>query len=65
MKKKKTSFLKGFSAGLSCGNVFVATAYSGWDPEVNSFGADIRRMGVDVGSYPNTRSFTADLKFTF
>ncbi len=65
VKKNTTSFLKGFSVGFSCGNVFVATSYSGWDPEVNSFGADIRRMGVDVGSYPNTRSFTGDLKFTF
>lgn len=65
MKKSKTAFLRGLSVGVSCGNVFVATAYSGWDPEVNSFGADIRRMGVDVGSYPNTRSFTGDIKFTF
>lgn len=65
LKKKKNAFLKGLSVGASCGNVFVATAYSGWDPEVNSFGADIRRMGVDVGSYPNTRSFTGDIKFTF
>ena len=63
--KGKNAFLKGLSLGFSCGNVFVATSYSGWDPEVNSFGADIRRMGVDIGSYPNTRSFTGDIKFTF
>lgn len=63
--KKKGLAIKGLSVGVSCGNVFVATRYSGWDPEVNSFGTDIRRMGVDIGSYPNTRSFTGDIKFTF
>jgi len=62
---KKKSAIKGLAIGASCGNVFVVTAYSGWDPEVNSFGSDISRMGIDIGSYPNTRSYTFDLKFTF
>lgn len=64
-KKNTKCFIKGLNLGASCGNVFVWTKYSGWDPEVNSFGADIRRMGVDVGSYPRTRTYSFDVKFTF
>lgn len=63
--KKKKLFIKGLGAGLSAGNLFVVTKYGGWDPEVNSFGSNIKRMGVDMGSYPNSRSFSLDLKFTF
>lgn len=62
---KKKEVLKGMALGVSCGNLLVLTKYSGWDPEVNSFGSDIKRMGVDVGSYPRARTFTFDLKFTF
>lgn len=64
-KRKNAKILKGFSVGASCGNLFVFTKYSGWDPEVNSFGSDTKRMGVDVGSYPQSRSYVLDLKFTF
>lgn len=57
--------LKGLNIGISGGNLFVLTKYSEWDPEVNSFGSDIKRMGVDMGSYPGARTFSADIKFTF
>ena len=65
LRKRNTSFVKALSVGVSCSNLFVLTSYSGWDPEVNSFGADIRRMGVDAGSYPNTRAYNGSVKFTF
>lgn len=63
--KKKNFFLRAMSLGASVGNVFVLTKYSQWDPEVNSYGSDITRMGVDSGSYPGQRSYSFDLKFTF
>lgn len=63
LKKKK--ILKGLDLGVSAGNLFVWTKYSEWDPEVNSFGSNIKRMGVDMGSYPSARSVSADIKFTF
>lgn len=64
-KRRNNAVLKGLSVGLSAGNVFVWNKYSGWDPEVNSFGSDISRMGVDSGSYPSARSYSMDVKFTF
>ena len=46
-------------------NVYVWTRYSGWDPEVNSYGTNSRKMGVDQGSYPNNRAFSFDVKLSF
>lgn len=62
---KKNWIIKGLNVGVTGGNLLVVTNYSGWDPDVNSFGSDIRRIGVDMGSYPAARSISADIKFTF
>lgn len=63
--KKKDALLKGITLGLTAGNVFVLTKYSGWDPAVNSYGNNLMKMGVDNGSYPQMRSYTLNLKFAF
>ena len=63
--RKNAKILKGFGLTLTAGNLFVLTAYSGWDPEVNSFGTDLKRMGVDSGSYPNCRTVSFDVKLKF
>ena len=63
LKKKKV--LKGLNLGFSADNLYFWTKYSGWDPDVNSFGSDVMRMGADSGSYPSARSFSFDVKFTF
>lgn len=62
---KTSKVLKGLNVGVSGGNLYVFTRYSGWDPEVNSFGKNIMKMGTDAGSYPSSRTFSCDLKFTF
>lgn len=61
----KKSFVKGLTVSASAGNPYVWTKYSGWDPEVNSFGSNVKKMGVDIGSYPSARTFSFDLKFRF
>lgn len=63
--KKKSKVLKGLSLSASAGNVYVWSKYSGWDPEVNSFGSNLMKMGVDFNSYPSTRNYSLDLLFTF
>ena len=65
LQAKKNSILKGLSLGASIGNAWVFTRYSGWDPEVNSFGKNIMKMGADAGSYPSSRTFSFDLNFVF
>ena len=62
---KNVSWIRNITAGLSVGNVFVWTKYSGWDPDVNSYGSNIKKMGVDAGSYPSCRTYSIDLKFNF
>ena len=46
-------------------NVFTITNYSWMDPDVNAFGNDASRKGVDSYSYPSARSFTIGLNATF
>ena len=61
----KKGFVKALSVAFSASNLVVWSDYSGWDPEVNSFGANVRRMGIDSNSYPGARTYSFDLKFTF
>ena len=37
-------------------NVFTLTKYSWFDPDVNAFGNDASRRGVDIFSYPASRT---------
>ena len=46
-------------------NVFTISNYSWYDPEVNAFGSDSSRRGVDIYSYPSSRTFTFGLGLTF
>lgn len=61
----KKFFLRNINVGVSVNNVYIWTKYSGWDPDVNSFGSNMRRIGIDNGSYPSSRSFCFDLRFAF
>ena len=60
--------IKGISAmRLSVGvnNLFTFTNYSGFDPEINSYGDNPALFGVDLGGYPNTRSYNFTLRCSF
>ena len=46
-------------------NLFTVTDYSGFDPEVNAFGGSNTAMGVDFGTYPQTRNLMLGLNLTF
>ena len=46
-------------------NLFTITDYSGFDPEVNAFGASNTARGVDYGTYPQTRNLIVGLNVTF
>jgi TonB-linked SusC/RagA family outer membrane protein len=42
-------------------NLLTFTHYTGYDPEVGSFGQQVRTTGVDNGTYPVSRTFTVGL----
>jgi hypothetical protein len=44
-------------------NLFTITDYNWYDPDVNGFGSDARR-GVDLASYPSSRTYSLGLKVT-
>lgn len=49
----------------SAANLFTITNYSWFDPDVNAFAGDASRRGVDIYSYPTSRTFSIGLKADF
>ena len=52
-----------FTASIT--NLFTISDYSWYDPDVNSFGSDASRRGVDVSSYPSARTFNFGIQLSF
>lgn len=46
-------------------NLLLLTNYSGYDPEVNSFGYDALRQGIDWNGFANQRSYTIGVSINF
>ncbi|WP_126971770.1 SusC/RagA family TonB-linked outer membrane protein [Gynurincola endophyticus] len=62
---RNTEVIKSLRVGLSINNLFTITNYSGYDPEVNSYGDNPALFGVDLGGYPNARSYNLSLRCNF
>ncbi len=50
---------------VGANNLYTFTNYSGYDPEINSYGDNPALFGVDLGGYPNHRTYQATLRCTF
>jgi TonB-linked SusC/RagA family outer membrane protein len=50
---------------VSGNNLVTLTRYTGYDPEVNTFGGNNVRVGIDNGVYPLAKSFIGGLQVTF
>jgi hypothetical protein len=62
------SVIKGISSirlAVSGNNLYTLTNYTGYDPEVNSYGDNPALFGVDLGGYPNNRSYNFSIRCTF
>ena len=57
--------VRALNIGVTVQNPYVFTKYSGWDPNVSSFGSSMTRVGVDSGSYPSARTFCFDMSLSF
>lgn len=62
LSKAKIQGLKVYVTGE---NLWTFTNYSGFDPEVNAFGASNTARGIDYGTYPQTRNLIFGLNLTF
>ena len=58
-------WIKDLKVNLSAHNLFTVTGYSGWNPDVNSFGVTARSYGVDYGAFPLCRQFVLGVSFRF
>lgn len=58
-------WMKGVRVNVSGHNLFTATDYSGWNPDVNCFGVTVRNYGVDYGSFPVFRTIVLGLSLKF
>ena len=66
LKKNITKFAD-IRLSFSCQNLFTITGYSGMDPTAYAFSAghgDVN-SGIDMGGYPNPRTFTFGVKLDF
>jgi hypothetical protein len=46
-------------------NLWTWTRYSGYDPEMSSFGSDATRAGIDLGMYPRSRTISVGMNVAF
>jgi TonB-dependent starch-binding outer membrane protein SusC len=61
----KRCHLRGANIYVTGENLLTATKYSGYDPEVSAYGAQNGAIGVDFGTYPQTRQLIAGLNISF
>lgn len=61
----RIKWLKGLNVRLSAHNLATLTSYSGWNPDVNSFGVSTLANGYDYGSYPLNRSVILGVSLKF
>lgn len=62
MKKAGISKLQPY---FTATNLLTWTSYSGMDPEVNQWGNSGAVQGIDWGTYPQTKTFTAGVNIVF
>ena len=62
---KKWKVIKNINIYVSASNLFTITKYSWYDPDVNAYGSDVTRQGVDLFSYPSSRTYSFGLKLSF
>ncbi|SFF67805.1 TonB-dependent receptor [Sunxiuqinia elliptica] len=58
-------WIESLQLNASVNNLFTITKYRWYDPDVNTFGGDVSRRGVDMASYPSARTVTFGFKLEF
>jgi len=62
---KFSKVVKSANVYVTAQNVLTFTKYTGYDPEVNSFGNDNLSLNTDYNAYPSTRTFIAGVRLGF
>ncbi|TCO10692.1 SusC/RagA family TonB-linked outer membrane protein [Natronoflexus pectinivorans] len=57
--------IRGVRLYVTAQNLLTITNYSGYDPEIASYGNNTLRHGVDLGQYPQPRTFIFGVRASF
>ncbi|MDR6783820.1 TonB-linked SusC/RagA family outer membrane protein [Pedobacter africanus] len=60
-----SKIINSLRVSLAVSNLYTFTNYSGYDPEINSYGDNPALFGVDLGGYPNARTYHLSLRCNF
>jgi hypothetical protein len=63
--ERKVKGIRNLTLYVTGHNLLTFTRYSGFDPEVNAYGASSTTLGVDYGTYPQSRSLIFGLNVEF
>ncbi|QIX60134.1 TonB-dependent receptor [Hymenobacter sp. BT18] len=63
--KQPVRYIESVNVYASVSNVWTSTKYKWYDPDVNAFGSNPQFRGVDMNSYPNSRTFTLGVSAGF
>jgi len=64
-KKQNLKAIKSLSVYITGENLLTFTNYSGFDPEVNAFGSSATELGIDYGTYPQSKTLIVGLNVEF
>lgn len=62
ISKAKFTAVRLYASGQ---NIYTFTNYTGFDPELGAFNSNVLMTNVDLGNYPNPRTFTIGANITF
>jgi TonB-linked SusC/RagA family outer membrane protein len=65
LTKNQIKGIRNLSVYATGQNLLTFTKYSGFDPEVNAYGTSSTTMGVDYGTYPQSRTIIFGLNVEF
>ena len=63
--KTKIAGIQGLRISAGVNNLYTFTNYTGYDPEINSYGDNPSLFGVDLGGYPNSRTVNLSVRCNF
>lgn len=65
LSKMGATWIRSVKIYASAQNLLTVTNYTGYDPEVNNKGNSDLRLGMDLSSYPSSRTFTFGVNLGF
>lgn len=63
--KLKTNVIQSLRVFVNANNLVTITKYSGYDPDINGYGDDPSRRGVDMGGYPSSKVYNFGVQCIF